>query len=427
MTDVQSPLPDVSDRSKRLVLALVILAFVLSMGSAWKLGVHDPTGLVQDDHLYYSIAQSILHQHRFAMDGRLSTFWPPAYPVFLALIALVAGPGVWPIYLVQSALYAAALYLVFRVALALTSNERLAIVTLVFCVFFLPFYTNMTSQVMSEGLAVPVAAAAFWALVVAARKNTTGAWAVAGIVFGLGGLTRPPILIAGLAAAACIALRPRLARKSVVGPIVLTCAAFITLVPWLIRGYEVTGGFVPISAQGPYNFYLGNAPEYYATGDVLMKWFDYRQYSQTVQNPSKELNKAFVREGIKRIKEDPMRALGFMVRKFTQLWMGDLGRPPVTSRFGSDRAIHGWGIPKQALICAPIFLLAVGGWFSLCRETRRRLHPVLWGLTAYTLAYVILYTEMRYAFPMYPFVLMLAAAGFLRLAGRKALPAASVS
>jgi hypothetical protein len=207
------------------------------------------------------------------------------------------------------------------------------------------------------------------------------------------------------------------------GPLTLACTAFVMLLPWLIRGYAVTGGFVPISAQGPYNFYLGNAPEYYATGDVQMRWFDYHRYSQTVQNPSRELNKAFMREGTRRIRENPARAAGFLVRKFTQLWMGDLGRPPVTSRFGSDRTINGWGVPKQAFICTPILFLAVLGWFSLGGELKGRFSPVLWGLAAYTLAYIVLYTEMRYAFPMYPYVLMLAAAGLLRLAGRKAPPA----
>lgn len=407
------------------MLALVVLGFALSIISAWKLGVHSPTQLLWDDHIYYSIGQSILRQHEFAMDGRLATFWPPAYPVLLALIAFAAGPGVWPIYIVQSLLYAGALYLIFRTAFALTSNERLAVLTLAFCVLFIPFYTNMTSQVMSEGLALPVTAAAFCAFVLAVRKGTTASWVMAGVLFGLGGLTRPPILAAGLAAAACVALLPRLTRRSAAGPLTLAIAAFVTLLPWLFRGYVVTGGFVPISAQGPYNFYLGNAPEYYATGDVRMDWFNYHRYSATVQKPSKALNQAFIREGLVAMKQDPPRAAGFMVRKFTQLWMGDLGRPPVTSRFGSDRIIHGWGVPRQVFICSPVLILAVLGWFTMEPEARRRLNPLLWAWAAYTLAYVVLYTEMRYSFPMYPYVLLLAAAGVLRLFGKGSRPQVS--
>ena len=86
-------------------------------------------------------------------------------------------------------------------------------------------------------------------------------FALAGMILGLAGLTRPNILLFGPALIVWIwlAIRPAIGwKKAFVRYGLMGIVCLFTILPVSIRNYVVSGDFVFIAWQGGFNFYLGN-------------------------------------------------------------------------------------------------------------------------------------------------------------------------
>ena len=168
----------------------------------------------------------------------------------------------------------------------------------------------------------------------------------------------------------------------------------------------VTGGFAPVQNNSGFNFYLGNWP---------YRWHHHEMWDRPAPEVAKlvkgkremEQERIFSKVGMSYIRENPGRAMTIFAYKFSGLWLGCLGLDPATAGNPIPH-LGGFGIPKRSFVYAPLFVVAVLGWFCLSADSRKRAYPVMALLALWTLVYVVTYAVPRYAIPVVFYEIMLA-------------------
>ena len=210
--------------------------------------------------------------------GVLSSFRPPLYPAFLALIYLVVGVGPERFFLarlVQAAVAASMVPLTYALALRLSGGRFRAAVVSAWVVTLYPMLVIYPLALATENLFFVLVLSSVLVLLKAQeslgdaggrRSGAESAWALlarsrwfilAGLLLGLTALTRSVSLaFAGLAVLwIWFALRKR-------GMAVLTfgMVALVTL-PWMVRNTLLHGRPTGIESALGYDLYVGYHPE----------------------------------------------------------------------------------------------------------------------------------------------------------------------
>mgnify|MGYP001381495133 CR=1 FL=1 len=198
----------------------------------------------------------------------------PVYPLFLAGIRAMAGPGLLWIALAQALCGALTAVLVWSLARMADPRPRVALVAALLYVF-LPVALAYGALVMTETLFTLLIVGALWltfrgAGALSSRSRLRWA-AAAGLAGGAAVLCRPIAVGLPFLLAAALAVAPRVAsahrgssRPAVRAdlPSSLTClaAAVLICLPWIARNHAVTGRPV-VSTIGAYNLLAyGAAP-----------------------------------------------------------------------------------------------------------------------------------------------------------------------
>ena len=116
-------------------------------------------------------------------------------------------------------------------------------------------------QLLKESLAVDLAAALLWALAVARRRGTLGAWLAAGALGGLLALLRENFLVAAPFLLPLAGRRGEGVRRSLLRASAFVVGLALPLLPVAARNAALGGGFLPTTSQGGANFWIGNNPE----------------------------------------------------------------------------------------------------------------------------------------------------------------------
>lgn len=230
---------------------------------------------------------------------------------------------------------------------------------------------------------------------------------VAGALIGVATLVRPTWLYVGLAIAlACIGAQfPRISlQRCVLCLLALICGVGLTMAPWTIRNYKVTGHLVPTTLWVGASLYDGlNAT---ATGDSDMQFVETDQLLQ--QLGEYEADREYRRRAWDYAARNPGRAIWLAVKKQQRYW----SLVPNAAQF------QNWWL--QTIVCAaalPLLILGVYGlWVS-----RRALTLIV--LTAgpillFAALHLLFVGSLRYRLPAeYPFA-VLAAIGLKSLFAR---------
>lgn len=390
---------------RKSLFIVLLFALVASVG----VGImHRNEKLKDDTKDYHDLAVTLINQHAYE-----STYRPPVYPAFVALVYAVAGPRPVAVYLAQAVLFVATLMIVFRIALHVTCNERTALLTVALSALWPPFYAAVAT-LLGEMLNGFFVAAALLALLVAIERKGYFMAGVAGILCGVNALIKPTIL-PFIAVAALIILVGAGSRRRRIGlAATIIVAAAVVVTPWVIRNYSVTGHLVPVSTGTGMNLFLGNHPMYYDGSLPRDTKFSPEVARQLEGRTELEKDRILMAAAKAVMKEDPVRAAGLFCRKFSSLWLGSLGAH--TALIGPNKLHIGtFGIPAMAFLQVPLFIAAVLGWFCLSRDSRRRAYPILALLVVMTLAYVVLLAERRYAVPLEYYKIMFAGVAVSRV------------
>ena len=247
---------------RRALLALVAFAFCarLAVALLWR------PPLEADAADYVRLASGLSSGAGYVDELERPTAWrPPGYPVFLALVEEIAGPGRAPVALAQAAVGAGTVALTWVVAQGLGPAAALVAAALVAVD---AGQIALAARTLSEGLftllSLAVVALSLGIVRALHRGERAGGWAVgAGVLAGAATLTRglfvayPVVLAGGIVVLGRRrgALRPALAAATL-----LLVAYAAALLPWTLRNVGAVGAPLPVATQGGFTLYAGWFP-----------------------------------------------------------------------------------------------------------------------------------------------------------------------
>lgn len=441
--------PDSAERStvgsraadtRPLLLLIFVVALGLRVAAVLRLGVPDIEQYIDYGKIARNIAEGRGHVFDFfglRPDQLIFSFCPPLFSALIAaLMRCFSNPG-RALGLVQAALSSVTPLAIYGLTAKLARDRRAGLLAAaavaVYPVFVLmatyPVPTSLNSMLLSLGLVATMA--------LGERVSLPRA-AVAGVLFGIGLLTRPfwlcllPLLILWL----WLNAEPgtRLARPAVT----LAACALLVAAPWIARNWIVEGRFVFVATYGGMEFWscnntftTGTGQEVYAdrmaefTGVprdpgsreiVLPRPFPLPPEVRTrlASLDEVDLERALYRAGLAFIREHPDRWLDLLAAKLRGWWwlrenIGT-GYDPIWLRY--YRILYGG-----------VLALALPGLVLSLREWRRWMLLYL-TLGYYTLAFVAYCVHTRYRWEIEPYLLVFAALTVARLLPPGAAPAA---
>jgi 4-amino-4-deoxy-L-arabinose transferase-like glycosyltransferase len=306
----------------------------------------------------------------------------------------------------------ATVWLVYAISFRVYRDEAVALMAALFCAVW-PHFAFFAAVGLTETLFIALILAGFLCLY--DRR-----FALASVFMVLSILTRPavellaPLLIVYFSLAVHReSLRLLIRRLAVYGLVYVALMA-----PWWAYNYARYGEFVRLDLGGGMVLYTGNNPLNSRGGGVgegQTRDVDLGAIGKIADPVQRDV--AYRRGAIRYIQAEPLHFIAMMPVKFARLW-----RPwPYAGEY------HNAAIVMISLVSAvPVFILALLGLVLTLRMHFVQLLPPLVYLCYLTLVHVVTFGSVRYRIPMEPFVLILAAAGLVKLlrqveAGRQLL------
>ena len=277
---------------QRLQLAL---AFLLALGLIVRvaLGWHQPKDLLADNDGYLAHAAVVAAGEGFQgpYSHRPTAFRPPGYPVLLGVLKACGARDSVAVIIVSLGCYFVIFACTRSLAIQYGLDPRWSALA-VFGVAFDPLLVRYSILPMTE---VPCAAILLAALVVfrravsscsASDRNSLWFGIIAGVLFGLGTLVRPVVLLVCLFVTLYTLLRDWKSCSSrdagssgrlrqLVRTVTPAIFAGIMLSPWVIRNAVQFHRLVPTTTHGGYTLALGNNPDFYRdviNGEDAFPW-----------------------------------------------------------------------------------------------------------------------------------------------------------
>jgi 4-amino-4-deoxy-L-arabinose transferase-like glycosyltransferase len=366
-----------------------------------------------DSEGYWRLAQAIAEgkPYRYgAGDGQI--FRTPGYPLLLAPLFLVFGPNppVSAARILSALLGTAAVAGVMGIARLLFDNRVALLAGLATALD--PGTISLGVFVLSEAPFCPLMVANLGGWMLAWRSPDRrrmfahAAWA--GVAAGLATLMRPSWLLflpfASVVGLAVISDR----RKHIAISAAMLAALCVTMSPWWMRSYSITGRFIPTTLQVGPSLYDGLSPQ--ADGSSNMDFvpkFVAEQERIDAESPQplkgtleERLDQRMRDASIRWAKDHPGRVLQLVGIKFLRMW----SPWPNAADLGSFAA-------KLAIAVGYVPLIVLGLW-GAGRYCRRDWSYVLLVLPAvyFTLLHVIFVSSLRYRQPAMLLMAILAAA-----------------
>jgi hypothetical protein len=295
--------------------------------------------------------------------------------------------------------------------LARAGQERAASVARWACVLD-PFLVSQAATIV-DTIVFTLLLAGSWALAVrASERRTTGAWALAGLCFGLAVLTRSTALAVLPAAAFRLWETRPAARDAARHAAAFGAAAFLVLVPWFARNHAITDRWMLSTVDGV-NVWMGN-------NEHTARFLDEARSLDELpgREPLDALNAVTVedqlraydasREAASRwMRENRGEALVLAVRKAGLLWT-----PQAYPRTTRSR-IHGLKETVAVVWTLALYAVAACGLALAVRSPSLRpvARDVALTCAAFTVPHAIAWSGTRLRVPLEPFLIVLAAVG----------------
>jgi len=331
--------------------------------------------------------------------GVLTSFRPPLYPVFLALVYFLTGVDAERFFtarLVQVFLNAALAPLTYFIARRLFPGREKAARTAAWIVVLYPILIIYPLALATENLFFVLVLSAFLVLLKAAENRKTIAFIGAGILLGLMALTRSVSLaFAGLACLwAWFILKER--KKAVA----IFLAVTVVVLPWMVRNSFLHQRLTGIESALGYDLYVGYHPKgtgtfQYGISIDLIPMLDDGKRDEIGQ----ELAWGF-------IKDDPTRIPSLAIRRLGYFF--GLERRAITYFYANN--FFGY-IPLPllltiaAILLLPFVVVSTSAMYGLAL-TSWRAETTLMGLfiLGYLIPHVFIIAEERFHYTLIPFL-----------------------
>jgi 4-amino-4-deoxy-L-arabinose transferase-like glycosyltransferase len=295
--------------SKRFPLAVFIVGFLARLiarllqgpNTFWETGYHAYSRLVTNivSHGDYTVATNF---------GNKRAFWPPIYPLFLALFT-VGNRWYIPAIIAQSAIGALTAVIIYYLGCDLFSRQTAAIAGIITALY--PYYVLHDGKVQDTVLFTFMMALCIFLLSKCWKNDSDLLWAAAGLVLGLALLTRA--MLQPFALMVFLWLAFTRGRR-----VLLTIAVFLlTISPWLIRNYVELGSPVFTTQTGRFVWDAHNDDTfvyYPAVGIDNVEWNAWKKLPYEEQARIQAMDEIsqsayFEAKGVDYIKAHPARTL----------------------------------------------------------------------------------------------------------------------
>ncbi len=349
-----------------------------------------PEAPPQDTPDYDEIARNLLSGAGFVSQenwfGHPVRSWrAPGYPLLLAAVYGVAGPGHLAVKLVQAVLGAVTVLFVYL--LARRMRPAAAPLAGLAAALYPPLVAG-ANEVMSECLFTTLLVAALWAVVESRHRRSRGGAFGAGVLIALAGLTRPVGLLAAPAVLAVAAWEDRAALMAWLRRWALPLGAglVVALSPWTARNGLVHGAFVPVSTHGGFIVARSNAdhPDWRRPDG----WRIDRALFEAVPGEV-ERDRRWWRQGLGWIAAHPLAYLRLAGERFLRFWY--FFQPGYNAAF---------------VLAAPFWVYGLLRW----GRSPGFYYPAAVGAVSVAVFCLVLYGSTRFRLPLEPFLLIFAAA-----------------
>lgn len=381
------------------------LVAALAVRLCWVLAVEARP--IDDFSWYYDRAVDLAAGRGLTVHGVPTAYWPVGYPLLLAGLFLLTGPSLLAAKLLNVVLGFGIVWLSYRIARRLFASEAAGRMALVLLAFY-PNHIAYTSLTASETPFLFLML--LGCLILLRRKRRLRDDCLAGVVFGLGCLTKPTMLFVP-AVFFGLSLMSRFRWATVARGLMVYGALGLVILPWSVRNYEVFGRPVFIVTNGGINLLIGNNPVAnggYGDADPVSE--------ARVEAEKDEGAREIVARTIARryMKEHPWRTIGLVPFRLWHLYSKDVEGFYWNELAGGAEAGPLAGRPMFLLkILAELYYLAIlamfaAGVFSFYLTGRGAFpQPVQSalgiGLIAYfTLVMMPLFGSSRLHFPLVP-------------------------
>jgi tetratricopeptide (TPR) repeat protein len=401
---------------------LIGLTVLLRLAHIWN-SSHNPTfwAPAVDPEWYDRAAQNIAQGDW----GPFPFFRAPVYPALLAAVYKVFGHDLLAARVLNAALQAVAVWIIYRVGRSYFSPRIGVLAAVLFAVNGMAIY--FAAEILPTSTEILAAALLTWATFRLIRDHSNPALIVCGLAWGLAAITRPNFLflypvpvvliwmLARNDAGGILSLKSRYVQRLIPVGIYLA-ASVVPILPVTAANWIKGGEPVLVATQGGVNFWIGNNPE--ATGILAnlpgygSTWTmeeanrDAEAHAGRKLNP-KEVSSYYYAKGWSFLGAHPFLAIQFMIRKILLFF----------NRFEISNNKHIEYFSGLSPWLPPLVYLDFGlfvpfGLMGLWIGWKQRPVKILAVLIAmYAVSVALFFITSRFRMPSVPWLCLLAAGG----------------
>jgi len=354
---------------------------------------------IDDFSWYYARAVDLAAGGGLTVHGLPTAYWPVGYPLLLAGLFLLTGPSLLAAKLLNVVLATGTVWLCYRIGRRLFASETAARMSMLLVAFH-PNQIAYTSLTASETPFLFLML--LGCLLLLRRQRHLRHDLMAGVVFGLGCLTKPtmlfvPVVFFGLS----LLSRPR--WRTVARGLAVYSALALVILPWSVRNYRAFQRPVFIVTSGGINLLIGNNPA--ATGGYgdADPGTETRLAAETDEGAKDLLATTIARDWIR---QHPWRSMGLIPFRFWHLYAKDV-EGFYWNELAAARPMLLLKVASQ-LYYVGLLAMFAAGVFSFYRPAgapcrRPRMSILGLGLIIYfTLVMMMMFGSSRLHFPLIP-------------------------
>lgn len=390
-------------------LVICAASLVVRVGFILAYGANAPPIAWGDDLNYDSIAARLVTNHEYA-----NTWYPPGYPLFLALLYLVFGRRWVVVRFVQAMLGAATCALTYRLGTKVFDDRvgRLAGALLV----FYPGHAYMSWRLMGETLFLFLLVLALNVAIRMAQRRRLREAVTLGLIVGVAQTVKSNLFVfpALLVAWSALALPGRARQRFVLACGVAVSLLLVSLATPVANFLSTAGGAAPLPGNAGHTFWLANNPladGYYVfaesepAGKAFIEAHGFTERLAQADEFGKD--RLFGTLGLLWIRENPGRFLILCLKKLNNAF----GLFPRAVTFDGNRTTQVVHLLSYGLI-APFALVGMIG----ARRRGRDCLLLLLVVLSYVLMVLLFYGTPRFTIIVMPVLIVFASSAMLACA-----------
>jgi len=361
------------------------------------------------EEIYDELARNLLAGHGYVIHpgGPPSLYRPPLYPLLLTGMCRIFGASYYPVWGVQFLFDVLTGVLVYFMARHIFGRATAGLALILYALY--PFFSCYTPRLLTESVFTLLLTFGVLAFCRGLQSSALKHAVAAGFAFGLGTLCRFSMFY-GIPALAALTLllRPK-SRATWLTVLVMGATALVTLAPWTVRNYVVTGRFLLLGTGSGYNLWLGNhVPTDGRDNDELRErdLVVLQADIAAVVGPqgdklSLENDRRFSMAALQEFKADPWSGVVLAAKKALRFWF-DVFQP-------SHRKVMIVLVPIQMTL---LILAGVGSFWAL--RARAAAWPLVAIIAYFNVLHAVTVATFRYCIPVMPLVLILTASAIVK-------------